>query len=138
MPCDGWCQEYFRSLGPAGHAPGRCRPYRPLRPRGFCPSCSYVCHRYALSIFHYHTGLIRYFCKRLLGFSGMVNSIISDSSKARTTLLSGPDTLFCPSRAEISALPAGLSAKIRSTAFSSGSGCDSGCDLPGWSRTLGI
>ncbi len=46
----------------------------------------------------------RYFCKRLLGLFGNVYSIIPWLMSERITLLSCPDTAFCPRRTDISTL----------------------------------
>ena len=61
------------------------------------------------------------------GFSGIVRSILPSATRSLITLLSLPDTLFCPRPQERSAFDIGLSASCRSTLSASDSGCDSGC-----------
>lgn len=71
-------------------------------------------------------GVKRYFCNRLFGFSGIVYSMNPFPMSSRMTLLSWPDTFFCPSRVDSSALLSEFCAIILITRQSSDSSRDSG------------
>src|SRR3989338_6181055 len=62
-----------------------------------------LCLSYFLPcFFKYSTPFLvkRYFCKRLLGLSGMVNSTNESDRSFFRTILSWPETLFCPNRSD--------------------------------------
>ena len=72
--------------------------------------------------------VIRYFCDRLLGFSGIVYATISSASNTRTTRVRWPETSLWPSALAMADLDKAFLASNSSTRRFVDSGPDSGLD----------